>query len=307
MPALEGFAVQWHAPVPFHTSLTVQTGGLNPKRIPLPFIADHVWTIVIVRESTQRTEIHRYLQRLEPQQPFDDTIRLVEQSWRALEARTPLYDDEAARLLARDLDPLSLAVLGYRLALESRWPEVDAVVKRLGTVELADAHVLAALVGERDKNMELAVKSPSVPVVGEGYRADGGVAYRTLREAEHAAADRARAVHRRTVDDVRHARPGRDLEGVSGAQRTSVGDAAARCRERHGADRAGPRQPEPVHRDGLLDRTARTRVDGLHREREADGSPCSATSAWSSRRSSERQMTTGTVRSRGSRRRGGRR
>ena len=148
----------------------MQTGGLNPKRIPLPFIADHVWTIVIVRESTQRTEIHRYLQRLEPLQPFDDTIRLVEQSWRALEARTPLYDDEAARLLARDLDPLSLAVLGYRLALESRWPEVDAVVKRLGTVELADAHVLAALVGERDKNMELAVKSPSVPVVGEGYR-----------------------------------------------------------------------------------------------------------------------------------------
>ena len=112
VPALEGFAVQWQAPVQFHTSLTVQTGGLNPKRIPLPFVADHVWTIVIVRESTQLTEIHRYLQRLEAQHPFDDTIRLVEQNWRALEARTPLYDDEAARLLARNLDPLSLAVLG---------------------------------------------------------------------------------------------------------------------------------------------------------------------------------------------------
>lgn len=170
LPALAGFAVQWHAPVEFHTSLTLQTDELNPRRLPLPFIAGHVWTIVIVRESAQRTEIHRYLQRLDPLQPFDDTIRLVEQSWRALEARTPLYDDEAARLLARDLDPLGLVVLGYRLALESRWPEVDAVVKRLGSLQLADAHVLAALVGDRDQNMERAVKSPSVPVVGEGYR-----------------------------------------------------------------------------------------------------------------------------------------
>ena len=170
VPALDGFAVQWHAPVPFDTSLTVETGELNLKRFPLPFIADHVWTIVIVRELTQRTEIHRYLQRLKAEQWFDDTIRLIEQSWRALDARTPVYDDEAARLLARNLDPLSLAVLGYRLAIESRWLEVDAVVKRLGTVELADRHVLAALVGERDANMEVAVKSPSVPVVGEGYR-----------------------------------------------------------------------------------------------------------------------------------------
>lgn len=170
LPALAEFASQWHAPVPFHTSLTVQTAGLTPKRIPLPLIAGYVWTIVIVRESTQLTEIHRYLQPLLPQSPFDDTIRLVEQSWRALEARTPLYDEEPQRLLARDLDPLSLAVLGYRLALENRWPEVDAVVSRLGTVELTDAHVLAALVRDRDKNMELAVKSPSVPVVGEGYR-----------------------------------------------------------------------------------------------------------------------------------------
>lgn len=170
LPALEGFAMQWHAPVQFPTSLTLQTGGLNPKRIPLPFIAGHVWTIVIVRESTQRTEIHRYLQRLAPLEAFDDTIRLVEQSWRALEARTPLYDGEADRLLARNLDPLSLAVLGYRLALETQWKDVEDVVDRLGAVPLADAHVLAALVGERDKNMELAVKSPSVPVVGEGYR-----------------------------------------------------------------------------------------------------------------------------------------
>jgi hypothetical protein len=138
--------------------------------MPLPFIAGHVWTIIIVRESTQRTEIHRYLQRLQPLQPFDDTIRLVEQSWRSLEARTPLYDDEAPRLLARDLDPLSLAVLGYRFARESRWGEVEDVVKRLGAVQLVDRHVLAALVRDRDKNMELAVQSSSVPIVGEGYR-----------------------------------------------------------------------------------------------------------------------------------------
>ena len=170
LPGLAEFAVQWHAPVAFHTSLTVQTADLHPTRMPLPFIAGHVWTIVIVRESTQRTEIHRYLQPLQPPQLFDDTIRLVEQNWRALETRTPLYEDEAQRLLARSLDPLSLAVLGYRLALEKRWPEVAAVVGRLGAAELADAHVLAALVRDRDQNMELAVKSPSVPVVGEGYR-----------------------------------------------------------------------------------------------------------------------------------------
>lgn len=170
VPRLEGFAVQWQAPVQFHTSLIVQTAGLDPKRIPLPFVADHVWTIVIVRESTQATEIHRYLQRLDAQTPFDDTIRLVEQNWRALEARTPLYDDEAERLLARNLDPLTLAVLGYRLARENRLPEVDAIVERLGPVELADVHVLAAFVGEHDKNMERALQSPSVPVVGEGYR-----------------------------------------------------------------------------------------------------------------------------------------
>ncbi len=170
LPALQEFAAQWHAPITFPTSLIVQTGGLNPKRMPLPFIEGFVWTIVIVRESTQRTEIHRYLQRLQPLKPFDDTIRLIEQNWRALEARTPLYDDEAVRLLERDLDPLSLAVLGYRLARESRGPELEDVVERLGTIELADRHVLAALVGERDKHMELAVKSRSVPIVGEGYR-----------------------------------------------------------------------------------------------------------------------------------------
>ena len=170
VPALEGFARQWHAPVAYPMSLTVQTGELNPRRLPLPFIPGHVWTIVIAREATQVTEIHRYLQPLEPPGWFDDTIRLVEQSWRALEARTPLYDEEAERMLERDLDPLSLAVLGYRFALESRWPDVEAVVERLGSVALADTQVLAWLAGHRDQQMELAVKSPSVPVVGEGYR-----------------------------------------------------------------------------------------------------------------------------------------
>jgi hypothetical protein len=47
--------------------------------------------------------------------------------------------------------------------------DLAEVVKQIGTVELADAYVLAALVGERDKNMERAVSSP-VPIVGEGYR-----------------------------------------------------------------------------------------------------------------------------------------
>lgn len=170
LPALAGFARQWHAEIAFHTSLTVGTAELNPKRIPLPFIAGHVWTIVIVRETTQGTEIHRYLHPLEPEQPFDDTIRLVEQNWRALQARAPLYDDEAERLLARPLDPLSLAVLGYRLALENRQEDLVKVVERLGNAPLADTHVLAALVAERDKHMARALQGPSVPVVGEGYR-----------------------------------------------------------------------------------------------------------------------------------------
>ncbi len=206
----------------------------------MPFIAGYVWTIVIVRESAQRTEIHRYLQRLEPLQPFDDTIRLVEQSWRALEARTPLYDDEAARLLARDLDPLSLAVLGYRLALESLWPEVDAVVKRLGSVDLADAKVLAALVGDRDQNMELAVKSPSVPVVGEGYRLME--AWLTDQFAEQSLpppiAPEPFISGLWTTFDTR----GQAVisKGVSGAQRTGMGDPTCSPprTQRHGSSRA---------------------------------------------------------------------
>ncbi|MDB5530343.1 MAG: hypothetical protein JWR51_3446 [Devosia sp.] len=170
LPALAGFAKQWHAEIAFDTSLTIGTAELNLKRMPLPFIAGHVWTIVIVRETTQGTEIHRYLHPLEPEQPFDDTIRLIEQNWRALEARAPLHDDEAERLLERQLDPLSLAVLGYRLALESRQEDLAKVVERLGNAPLADTHVLAALLGERDKRMARALRSSSVPVVGEGYR-----------------------------------------------------------------------------------------------------------------------------------------
>jgi hypothetical protein len=175
VPALQGFAVQGQAQVPYQMSLTVQADGLDPKRIPLPFVADHVWTVVIVRESTQLTEIHRYLQRLQPQRPFDDTIRLVEQNWRALESRTPLYDDEVARLLDpdRDLDPLGLAVLGYRLAREDRQEGLSRLVALLaqpGFAGLPDVHVLASLVGERDKNMARAVNSQSAPVVSEGYR-----------------------------------------------------------------------------------------------------------------------------------------
>jgi hypothetical protein len=139
--ALAGFAEQWQAPLT-HPSITVQTAGLNPKRIPLPFVSDHVWTIVIVRESTHRTEIHRYLRPLVPIHPFDDTIRLVEQNWRALEARTPLDDDELTRLRQRDLDPLSLALLGYRLARAGRLHDVEQLVPSVLNAGLTDGHVL---------------------------------------------------------------------------------------------------------------------------------------------------------------------
>lgn len=172
VPALEGFAVQ--AQFSWHPSLTVEIKGLEPRRLPVPFVADHVWTIIIVHELTQRIEIHRYLQRLEAQRPFDDTIRLVEQNWRALDARTPLYDGEAERLLERDLDPLALAVLGYRLVIENRWADVELVLGRLAEFELIDARVLAGLTRsgpERDEIMTGAMNGPSVPVVGEGYRA----------------------------------------------------------------------------------------------------------------------------------------
>ena len=46
LPALAGFAWQWHAPVTFHTSLAVQGAGLIPQRIPLPYFAGFVWTIM---------------------------------------------------------------------------------------------------------------------------------------------------------------------------------------------------------------------------------------------------------------------
>ena len=135
--------------------------------MPLPFIAGHVWTIVIVRESTQRTEIHRYLQPLQPPQLFDDTIRLVEQNWRAL-ARTPLYEDEAQRLLARGLDPP--ASLSLATGLRSRNGGPRSPPWSGGWGRRTRRRARSGRVGDRDQNMELAVKSPSVPVVGEGYR-----------------------------------------------------------------------------------------------------------------------------------------
>lgn len=169
VPALTGFAVQWAAPLS-SDSLTVSADSLSPKRFPLPHVPNHVWTIVIVRESSQRTEIHRYLQPLAPAGHFDDTIRLVEQGWRALEARTPLFENESEMLLGRDLDALSLVVLGYRCAREERREDLTKIVARLANSQLADRHVLAALLENRDANMKLAIGAGSVPIVGEGYR-----------------------------------------------------------------------------------------------------------------------------------------
>jgi hypothetical protein len=145
IPALAGMAAQWYAPVTHHESLTLQWDTSLPRRLPVPYLAGYVWTVIIARESAQRTEIHRYLDPVEPNTPFDDTIRLVEQNWRALESRATAHDDEIALLLGRRLDPLSLAVLGYRLAMDGRSSDIHGIATALEGVDLADAFVLAGL------------------------------------------------------------------------------------------------------------------------------------------------------------------
>jgi hypothetical protein len=128
-----------------------------------------VWVIVIAREASGTVEIHRYLNRLSPPVQFDDTIRLIEQSWRAFEAGQPLFEDEAIRLLARPLDPLALCMLGYRLARENKQELLNQVVQRLALADIADRHVLASMLGDRDAHMQQAITS-SPPIIGEGYR-----------------------------------------------------------------------------------------------------------------------------------------
>ncbi len=171
VPGLEGYAVQWSATVGMNGSIIISADGLNPKRFPLPFLAGCVWTIVIARETAQQTEIHRYLDPVSPVTPFDDTIRLIEQNWRALDARLPLFADEAARLLKRKLDPLALVVLGYRLLGEDRKDALREVLARLEGANLADVPVLAAALTDRDENMKRALSIVPGPLVGEGFRA----------------------------------------------------------------------------------------------------------------------------------------
>ena len=300
VPALVGFAVQWHAQVPSHTSLTVQTGGLNPRRIPLPFVADHVWTIVIVRESTQLTEIHRYLQRLETAVRRSTTQSVSSNRTGVLWKRAHRCTTARPSVCSRaNLDPLCLAVLGYRLALENRVAGCrQKVVDRLKDVGLADVHVLASFVGERDKNMELALKSPSVPVVGEGYR---------LMEAwlvEHFAKQNMppplapepftgglwTTFDTRGQAVISKAFPVRNAPAWA-APLLPAADATARIES--GPDRA-------LHRDGLPDRTARTCVDRLRGGTEAAVRGVRREACCTSKRSSERQTTTATARWRGS-------
>jgi hypothetical protein len=171
VPGLDGYAVQWTGAFAWDSSLIVSADGLSPKRFPLPHVPGHVWTLVIARETTQRIEIHRYLAPLDPVTPFDDTIRLVEHSWRAFDAREPLAEGEAERLLSRALDPLALAVLGYRLLREERMDQLAEVLQRLDGSMIADRLVLTAALSDRDAKMTEALTVGSVPVVGEGYRA----------------------------------------------------------------------------------------------------------------------------------------
>jgi hypothetical protein len=164
---LPGLAMQWMGEVSSgDESPCLQLAGLEPKSFPVHALPGFVAVIIVVREASGRIEIHRYLNPVVPNAGFSDAIRRIEQSWRALEARTPLFDGEAEALLKMPLDPLSLAVLGYRLAREGKLEALGPRLDELAASGLPDGKILQALAGG-DRGAALAA---GIPALGEGYR-----------------------------------------------------------------------------------------------------------------------------------------
>ncbi len=167
VPGLPALAMQWAGEVAEGAgSVCLSLAGLEPKSFPVHALPGFVAVIIVVREASGRIELHRYLNPVAPANGFSDDIRRIEQNWRALEARMPLFEGEAEALLALDLDPLSLAVLGYRLLREGKLEKLGERLEEVAESGLPDGKVLAVLAGG-DRGAALAA---GIPLLGEGYR-----------------------------------------------------------------------------------------------------------------------------------------
>lgn len=189
VPGLPGLARQWTGPMQAgNTSIRIAGPGLKPTSLTLTSLPGYVTVIIVAREQNGGIEMHRYLNPIDPPKQghidFSDDIRRSEQNWRALEDRVPLLPGEAEKLIHRvPVDPLTMAVLGYRLHHEdqlSLFEEApvgnESVWARLRKQAraLPDVHILAALAaGEENAaayngNLQKAAKS-GVPMVADGY------------------------------------------------------------------------------------------------------------------------------------------
>jgi hypothetical protein len=189
VPGLPGLARQWTGPMQAgNTSIRIAGPGLKPKSLTQPSIPGYVAVIIVACEQNGAIEIHRYLNPIDPTQKgyddFCDDIRRSEQNWRALMERVPLLPGEAEKLIQRaPLDPLTTAVLGYRLHREDRlslFEETtvgnESVWARLRKQAwaLPDVHILSALAAggknavAYDGHLQEAAKH-GVPIVAWGY------------------------------------------------------------------------------------------------------------------------------------------
>jgi len=181
---LAGLALEASAAIESSQAHLVILGrGLRPMNLPVPKITGHVHVIVIASESDGGIEIQRFLLPLEPRaagyHDLSDAVRTSELHARALAARTPLLANEAEDALNDPLlDPLTTALVGFRLAHQRRLAAVGTVwrvaLERVSQLapDLPDLHVLAALSADepatRAKHMERA-SDAGAPIIADGF------------------------------------------------------------------------------------------------------------------------------------------
>lgn len=206
---LDGLAGQWAGHVTGAGTSVVVSGParagqptLKRTALPVPVVPGYVAVIIVAREAGGQIDIHRYLHPIDPaghghvdadgRARFSDLVRHEEVNWRALMDRRRLLKEEAESLLADErLDPLSLAILGYRLVHDGRADlltrssnDAPSALQRLADVApgLPDAHALAALATGNGDAMERAAGA-GVPVIADAYGAMFDAATRRAAEA----------------------------------------------------------------------------------------------------------------------------
>lgn len=177
---LSGVARELVCPLgPDAAGLVISARGLGSLKVPVPTIRGYVHVVIITAENDGTLDAQRFLMPIEPSAPeFSDYVRTAEVHARALAARTRFLPKEAEKAFEDPrLDPLTTALLGFRLANENRLDNVGAWRAALERVlaiapELPDVHVLAALSASdpktRDRNMERAAAA-GVPLIADAY------------------------------------------------------------------------------------------------------------------------------------------